>query len=82
MNTGRADHALIYFKDSIYAFGGEAMVKNSESLEIESLTSCEVYSIEKDECSKITPLSKPGQNLSVCMFNEKFFFVFEGKALK
>jgi hypothetical protein len=82
MNTGRADHALIYFKDSIYAFGGEAMVKNSESLEIESLTSCEVYSIEKDEWSEIPPLSKPRQNFSVCTFNEKFFFVFGGKALK
>jgi hypothetical protein len=25
MNTARADHALIYFKDCIYAFGGEAL---------------------------------------------------------
>jgi hypothetical protein len=47
MKQSRADHAVLYFKDQIYALGGMSFKENSMQ-QIKSLTSCESYSIKED----------------------------------
>jgi N-acetylneuraminic acid mutarotase len=47
MKGARCDHALHYHNDKIYAIGG--MASNGE--ELESLRTCEAYSISDDQWS-------------------------------
>jgi hypothetical protein len=34
MNVARSDHAIIYFKGCIYAFGGEGLAGEGENFEV------------------------------------------------
>ena len=56
MKFARADHAVLYFKDQMYVFGGMSFKKGSTTA-IESLTSCEVYSIKDDQWQEIPPMA-------------------------
>jgi hypothetical protein len=48
LKRGRADHSLLYFKGNIFALGGmSASLQNPEI--VESISSCEVYSVERDQ---------------------------------
>ena len=47
MKQARADHAILLFRDHIYVFGGMSFRPASDS-HIQSLTSCETYSIKDD----------------------------------
>lgn len=83
MNTPRAEFATIYFKGNIYVLGGEGLVEgDNKTQQVKSLDSVEMYSIENDTWSTITPFTKARQNFSVCSFNDKFLFLFGGKCLK
>ena len=75
MITARCDHALHYHDDKIYAMGG--MNLNGQSLQ--TLTACEVYSVENDSWTEIAPFNFARQQHSVCHFNDKFLFIFGGK---
>ena len=80
MKQSRADHAVLYFKDHMYVFGGMSFKSGSMS-DIESLSSCEVYSIKDDSWQEMPPMAHARQSFSACLFNEKYIFVFGGKVL-
>ena len=71
MTVNRADHALLYFKNHIYAFGGVNQTG--------ALRKCEQYSIQEDKWVELPEFSNARQSLSVCAFNDKHFFLFGGK---
>lgn len=84
MATGRADHTLLMINaNEIYVFGGMAHCKagNGKQL-VESLNSCEVYSILDDKWRTLEPFAHRRQQCSVCHFNERYIFMFGGKCLK
>ncbi len=80
MKHTRADHAILLFRDHIYVFGGMSFRPGSDS-QIQSLTSCEAYSIKDDQWSEMPPMAHARQSFSACLFNEKYIFVFGGKVL-
>jgi N-acetylneuraminic acid mutarotase len=80
MKSARADHAVLYYKDQMFVFGGMSL-KQGSSTAVESLTSCEVYSIKDDQWQEIPPMANARQSFSACLFNEKYIFVFGGKVL-
>jgi hypothetical protein len=52
MKQSRADHAILYFKNTIIVFGGMSHKAQSESTSdysVESLASCEQYSTKDDK---------------------------------
>jgi len=51
MSTARADHAMVWFKGSIFVLGGMGPLEKS----IQSLNSCEVYNIKEDKWKTLTP---------------------------
>jgi len=51
MKQARADHAMLYFKGSVYVFGGMAF-SNSKN-QLQSLKSCEVYSVKDDKWTEL-----------------------------
>ena len=88
MSQGRSDHTLLMINaDDIYVFGGMAHLQTSEKDQskkslIESLNTCEVYSITEDKWMTLEPFACKRQQSSVCHFNERFIFLFGGKCLK
>jgi N-acetylneuraminic acid mutarotase len=55
MKQARADHATLYYRERIYVFGGMAARADGT---VESLNSCEVYSIKDDAWSELPPMSE------------------------
>lgn len=84
MFYARADHAVHYFKDCIYVFGGMAFREEAEGGRpyIKSLNSCECFSIKTQKWTMLENFAKPRQAFSVCQFNDKFIFIIGGKRLK
>lgn len=83
MEIGRADHTLLMVNaNEIYVFGGMAHCKAAGEKGVESLNSCEVYSISEDKWKTLESFSHRRQQCSVCHFNEHYIFMFGGKCLK
>ena len=80
----RADHVVHKFKDNIYVLGGMAYrdEKNGGKPFVQSLNSCEVFSISSKKWFLLPPFEKARQSFSVCQFNEKYIFIIGGKCLK
>lgn len=68
MKQGRADHALILEGDQIYILGGMSYKANGgqASGQVQSLNTCEVYSIEKDVWTELEPFEHARQQHAVC----------------
>lgn len=58
MKHTRADHSIIYQKGSehIFVLGGMSFKEGSTNA-IESLTSCEMYSVKDDQWSEVPPMN-------------------------
>jgi N-acetylneuraminic acid mutarotase len=80
MNHARADHAMLFFKNQIYVFGGMAFNENKSN--VKSLNTAEVYLIKEDKWTELPSFEHARQAFSVCNFNDKFIFIFGGKVLK
>lgn len=80
----RADHVVHKFKDNIYAFGGMSYrdEKFGGKPFVESLNTCEFFSISAKKWIMLPNFEKPRQAFSVCQFNEKYIFIIGGKCLK
>lgn len=80
----RADHVVHKFKDNIYALGGMAYrdEKSGGRPFVQSLNTCEVFSINSKKWFLLPPFEKARQSFSVCQFNEKYIFIIGGKCLK
>ena len=82
MSQGRADHTLLMTNaNDIYVFGGMTHAGNIKT-HLESLNSCEVYSIREDKWKSLESFAFRRQQCSVCNFNERYIFIFGGKCLK
>jgi len=55
--------------------------KQDSTSAVQSLKSCEMYSIKDDQWTELPPMNNARQSFSICHFNEKFLFVFGGKVL-
>ena len=84
MAQGRADHAVHYFKDNIYVFGGMSGRSEQDGGYpfVKSLNSAEVYNIKSGQWSTLESFNQARQALSVCQFNDKFIFILGGKRMK
>ena len=83
MKQARADHAILYYRNSaqIFVFGGMAF-KDGSSTKIQSLNYCEVYNVKEDTWTEIPPMNHAKQSFGVCSFNDKYIFAFGGKQLQ
>ena len=79
MTTARADHVMLWFKGAIFALGG---MGPDGAGGVRSLNSGEVYSVKDDTWRALPPFEHPRQAFGACIFNDKFVFVFGGKALR
>jgi hypothetical protein len=66
MKKGRADHTVLYFKGNIIVLGGSSFVDNETNNSkyvnrLESLNSCEIYSIEQDKWGELPPFQHARQ---------------------
>lgn len=80
----RADHVVHKFKDNIYVLGGMSYreEKNGGKPFVQSLNTCEFFSISSKKWIMLPSFEKPRQAFSVCQFNEKYIFIIGGKCLK
>jgi hypothetical protein len=80
----RADHAVHFFKDNIFVFGGMAYrdEKNGAKPFLQSLNSCEFFSIQNQKWVLLPDFDKPRQGFSVCQFNNNYLFIIGGKCLR
>lgn len=79
----RAEHVVHQFKDSIFVLGGMSYREEPQGGRpyVQSLSSCEFYSISAKKWIMMNNFSKPRQGFSVCQFNEKYIFIIGGKCL-
>lgn len=84
MTVSRADHAVHYFKDNLFVFGGMSYREDAAGGKpfVESLKSCEFFSIDSQKWVTLPEFEKPRQGFSVCQFNNKYFFIIGGKCLR
>ena len=80
----RADHVVHKFKDNIYVLGGMAYREDKVGGRpfVQSLNTCEFFSISSKKWIMLPNFEKPRQSFSVCQFNEKYIFIIGGKCLK
>lgn len=80
----RAEHVIHKFKGNIYVLGGMAYrnEQNGGRPFVQSLNTCEFFSIDKKKWIMLPNFEKPRQSFSVCQFNEKYIFILGGKCLK
>lgn len=80
----RAEHVVHKFKDNIYVLGGMAYREDKFGGRpfIQSLNTCEFFSISSKKWIMLPNFEKPRQAFSVCQFNEKYIFIIGGKTLK
>ena len=79
----RAEHVVHQFKDSIFVLGGMSYREEPQGGRpyVQSLSSCEFYSISAKKWIMMPNFSKARQAFSVCQFNEKYIFIIGGKCL-
>ena len=84
MFNARADHAVHLFRDNLYVFGGMSYREDGKGGRpfVESLNTCEFYSIQSKKWIMLPNFEKPRQAFSVCHFNNKYIFIIGGKCLK
>jgi hypothetical protein len=56
--------------------------KNGGKPYVQSLNTCEFFSISSKKWILLPSFEKPRQSFSVCQFNEKYIFIIGGKCLK
>ena len=80
----RANHVVHLFKDNIYVFGGMSYREEKKGGKpfVESLNTCEFFSINAKKWIMLPNFKKARQDFSVCHFNEKYIFIIGGKCLK
>ena len=79
----RAEHVVHQGRDSIFVLGGMSYREEPQGGRpyVQSLSSCEFYSISAKKWIMMPNFSKPRQGFSVCQFNEKYIFIIGGKCL-
>lgn len=84
MFYARADHVVMKFKDNIYVLGGMAYRDEKQGGKpfIQSLNTCEFFSIQNKKWIMLPNFEQARQAFSVCHFNEKYIFIFGGKCMK
>lgn len=80
----RADHVVHQFKDNIYVLGGMSYREegNGGRPFVQTVNSCEFFSISTKKWIMLPNFEKPRQAFSVCQINEKYIFIMGGKCLK
>jgi N-acetylneuraminic acid mutarotase len=80
----RADHAVHFFKDNIFVFGGMAYRedRNGGKPFVETIDSCEFLSLQTNKWVMMPNFSKARQSFSVCQFNNNYIFIIGGKCLR
>lgn len=84
MFFARAEHVVHKFKDNIYVLGGMAYrdEKSGGKPFVQSLNTCEFFSISSKKWIIMPNFEKARQSFSVCQFNDKYIFIIGGKCLK
>ena len=79
MKHARADHVVLQVGEKIYNFGGMAFVQGEgKTNKVESLNSCEVYNIKRDEWRFFQPMNISKCAFSATVVNNKFIYTFGG----
>ena len=80
----RAEHVIHRFKENIYVLGGMSYRtdQNGGRPFVQSLNTCEFFSINSKKWIMLPNFEKARQAFSVCQFNEKYIFIIGGKCLR